>query len=54
MTKGVNLPELLVMTLFNLITSFCTAMIMTEEPSKSISDRRSNDKRNKMTSETSI
>merc|ERR1712039_945196 len=57
MTKGVNLPELLVTTLFNSITSFCSAMIMTEEPNckgTNVSDRRSNDKRNKMTSETSI
>ena len=36
MSKGVNLPELLVMTLFNLITSFCSAMIMPEAPSKSV------------------
>merc|ERR1712217_14976 len=46
MSKGVNLPELLVMTLFNLITSFCSAMIMTEDPRTNVSDRRSKEKRN--------
>merc|ERR1712113_314827 len=51
MSKGVNLPELLVMTLFNLITSFCSAMIMPEAPRTNVSDQRS--KRNKKTSETS-
>ena len=36
MTKGVKLPELLVMTLFNLITSFCFRLNMTDQTSKSI------------------
>merc|ERR1712187_799221 len=55
MSKGVNLPELLVTTLFNSITSSCSAMIMPESPNckgTNVSDRRS--KRNKKTSETSI
>merc|ERR1712217_737642 len=57
MSKGVNLPELLVTTLFNLITSFCSAMNMPEAPNckgTNVSDRRSKEKRNKKTSETSI
>merc|ERR1712187_225915 len=52
MSKGVNLPELLVTTLFNSITSSCSAMTMPEAPRTNVSDRRS--KRNKKTSETSI
>merc|ERR1712113_1087488 len=54
MSKGVNLPELLVTTLFNSITSSCSAMTMPEAPRPNVSDRRSKENRNKKTSETSI